>query len=500
MGKLKYDLKGFIVKARLVHGDKFEYPEQEYSGVKGRITITCPVHGDFVQAADSHLNGKGCKACGVAKRVFARRDTWDNFVKKAIKTHGNTYLYPSQKYINNHTEVRITCPLHGDFTQWPSNHLSGYGCTECGVEKRASKCRDTWADFVRKASVVHGGRYTYPEQEYLRSGLNVRIICPEHGEFKQIANVHMEGGGCRKCSNCGTSTGEIALADVFTGNNAVRSYRVDISGLKTNVARKDGKDSKKMELDIYFRSRNVAVEYNGLYWHSESAVGRSFHKAKTDACNELGIDLIQVFEDEWHNKPDIVKSIINTRIGSYTSRYFARKTELVKVSAAEAGDFYDANHIQGRVPCKDHYGLLVGKELVAMASFGNRSHLFKNNDDLELIRFCTKLNTQVVGGLSKLLAVHKDITIKTYCDLRLFNGSGYKAVGFRELHTSPPSYFYIKGGKRFSRFNFQKHKLSEAIEVFDPALTEVENMRNNGYHRIFDCGTLVMELPPRVVN
>jgi ssDNA-binding Zn-finger/Zn-ribbon topoisomerase 1 len=487
----------FCAKAKEVHEGKYSYPLQKYTAGLTAIKITCGEHGDFFQKPTAHLSGHGCPSCGKVRAASARKSTWQRFVDKARLKHGARYSYPEQKYTDARTPVKILCPDHGEFLQMPNAHLNGRGCQICGSNKRIISTRDTLVSFIRKANVVHSEKYSYPEQPYVNAFGPLTIICPLHGSFRQIPNSHLSGGGCPKCAHVQMSRGEVALADEFKSLGVRTNHRISLSKVSTPVIKKDEKPYKRMELDLYFRDQALAVEFNGLFWHNEDHVGARYHLDKTKACRELGLDLIHIFEDEWTNKQGIVKSIIRARLGDYDNRYYARKTKLVVVDSSVAGKFYDANHIQGKVPCSEHYGLEFNGEIVAMASFGNRGYLFKNNIGIELIRFCTKLNTQVVGGLSKLLSVYRNQTVKTYCDIRLFNGSGYKSVGFIELYTSKPSYFYHNRLKRLSRFQCQKHKLDKLLANFDPKLTETENMRNNGYSRIFDCGTLVLELPPK---
>jgi hypothetical protein len=485
----------FIAKAKSIHAEAYEYPNQKFNSAI-KLQIICKKHGLFEQIPYSHLSGSGCPTCGKSRIAITRRSktTLSDFIKKAKEKHNEFYSYPDQEYNGSNSKIRIICPIHGEFLQGVSNHLHGFGCTKCGVDKSRSDKRDNMESFIKKSKLIHGDFYIYPDQVFNGCKEKITIKCPDHGDFYQIPNNHLCGSGCPKCKDGARSLGEKEICHHVKDHDFITNHRIDVVGLESKIAKKSGKTAKNIELDIYFNKNKLAIEFNGLYWHREDAAGKDYHAGKMQACNELGIDLIQVFEDEWYYKKDIVKSIISTRLGVYESRYYARKTTLVEVDSLAAGLFYDKNHIQGKIQCRKHYGLSIDGEIIAMASFGNRSHLFKNNNDIELIRFCTKLNTQVVGGLSKLLSTYKGQTIKTYCDLRLFNGSGYKSVGFKELHISTPSYYYVKGMRRFSRFNFQKHKLEKVLDNFDASKSEVENMANNGYYRVFDCGNLVMIL------
>lgn len=481
-----------VEKARIIHGDKYSYPTQAYVNTKAKMIIVCPVHGEFKQSANDHLDGCGCYQCGKASMAKTQALSFKEVIEKANSVHAGKYTYPDQDYQHTKKKMRIICPSHGEFKQTANDHLGGKGCNQCAIEDRSSNRAFSFTQMVAMANAVHNNKYTYPDQDYDSTNGRIEITCPVHGNFWQRTVNHLAGSGCQKCSNGGTSVVEKTLFNSFDVSNKINNYRIQLDGLQAQVKKPSGNNVRSVELDIFFPDKNVAVEFHGLYWHSESRVGKTYHADKLAVCQELGIDLIQIFEDEWKDKPEIVKSIINTRLGIYENRYMARKTTRIEVDSKTASDFYEVNHIQGKVGAAKHYGLMLKGDIVAMASFGVRSNLFKNNNDIELIRFCTKLNTQVIGGLSKLMKPFKGQVVKTYCDLRLFNGNGYQSSGFNVTGTSKPGYYYVKSDIRYSRFQFQKHKLAKVLDSFNSELSEPENMKNNGYSRIFDCGTLIL--------
>jgi hypothetical protein len=341
-------------------------------------------------------------------------------------------------------------------------------------------------DVITKCHKIHDGFYTYNlDQPYSGNRTLLDISCPVHGPFTQMAMSHLAGRGCRVCgyekvalatANYAVSKGETELMDFFSDKvKVLQSERSVLNGL---------------ELDIYFPDHKVAVEFNGLYWHSDQHKDRNYHLDKTLRCREKVIDLIHIWEDEWRDKREIVLSIIGSRLGLSKERVYARKTEVVYVSSAEARLFYDTNHMQGFVGASTHIGLAYRGRLVSLASFSAPRTLLntKSLHDLELIRFCSLLDTTVVGALGRLMATQTGKSVLTYCDTRLFNASGYLAAGFRLSHQAAPGYCYVKGSERFSRFRFQKHKLSEVLESYDPSLTEQQNMAANGFSRLYDCG------------
>jgi hypothetical protein len=475
----------FISKAKATHREKYSYRKVEYSNSLTAVTITCPIHGDFNQRPANHVKGSGCPVCGELQSFETRKIGLEGFLTAARSRHGDTYDYSKTEYHLVKSKLKITCRLHGDFTQTAEAHMNGSGCPKCGDVRSANAKRYDNDEYVAQARIVHGDTYGYEELDYKDSQLKIRITCPTHGVFEQQANCHLQGGGCPSCAHNGPSKSERELFSF-------------VESVEPNITSSNRSEIAPFELDIFLPEQRIAIEYHGLYWHSDIYRENNYHLDKLEKCKHKGIDLIQVFEDEWLFKRDIVKSIISTRLGAIYDTVFARKTTRVMVTAEDARQFYDSNHIQGFAGAEQHYGLIVKGEIVAMASFSRpRAILTKNaKQELELIRFCTKINTRVIGGLSKLMAAVKGKTILTYCDRRLFNAEGYKSVGFNEIRTSDPAYFYTKGLKRYSRFKFQKHKLNRALESFDPAKTEVENMKDNGYYRVFDCGNTVLELNP----
>ena len=249
------------------------------------------------------------------------------------------------------------------------------------------------------------------------------------------------------------------------------------------------------ELDIWLSAYKLAIEYDGLFWHAENDVniGKTYHLMKTDLCEKQGIQLIHIFEDEWLEKRSIVESRLKNLLGIYDKAVFARKCEVREVTPCESIGFQEENHIQGAVGAKVHLGLYYGNELISLMTFGKPR--FNNNYEWELLRFCNKLGHHVPGGAGKLLRHfernYKPKSLISYADRRWSQGKLYEALSFKLDHISGPDYWYTKGQKRFSRVKFQKHKLKTLLPVYDDALSEVENMKNNKYLRIYDCGNLV---------
>jgi len=278
------------------------------------------------------------------------------------------------------------------------------------------------------------------------------------------------------CQSKGTSVKEKQLFDLI-------SYETKIPNKRFS------KDGKIYELDIYLPEINLGIEFNGMYWHSEVFKDSDYHKNKSDWFKQnYNIDIIHVFENDFDNKLDIVLSIINNRIGNNLIKIPARKCIKKEISAKEYKTFLDINHIQGSINSKIKKGLFYNNELVSVIGIGKSR--FDKTDELH--RFCNKLNYSIIGGFSKLMKGFSNIT--TYCDRNYFNGNGYKTIGFIEEYKTKPNYKYYKKSIILSRYQCQKHKLNLMLDKFDLALTEHENMLNNGWIRIYDCGNIKLKI------
>ena len=190
----------FIQEAKKVHGSKYDYSKVEFVNYRTRVTIICPVHGDFTQSPTSHLQGSGCPKCGNDRTAL--RMSNEGFINKAKAVHGDKYDYSKVQYVYNKTEVCIICREHGEFWQKPVLHLSGSGCPICAGRKKMRTI-----DFIKRAKQVHGDKYDYSKAEYKGNAEKICIICPEHGEFWQRASAHLKGKGCETCGKIKSHSG-----------------------------------------------------------------------------------------------------------------------------------------------------------------------------------------------------------------------------------------------------------------------------------------------------
>ena len=183
----------FISLAKEKHGEKYSYTNSNYEGMIEKIRIECHIHGEFWQTANTHLTGSGCPACATFSGRLKDRITQEDYIARCVAVHDGFYSYSNTFYRNSKELVEITCPIHGEFTQFAGNHLRGHGCSRCAGYGRTTE------EFIADARALHGERYDYSRVDFKSVDSNVLIICPIHGSFEQRALGHLHGKGCLGC-------------------------------------------------------------------------------------------------------------------------------------------------------------------------------------------------------------------------------------------------------------------------------------------------------------
>lgn len=254
----------------------------------------------------------------------------------------------------------------------------------------------------------------------------------------------------------------------------------------TTIIRNDRTIIRPMEIDIYLPEHKIGVEYHGLFWHSEPRKGRTYHQEKLNAAQAVGIRLIQIFEDEWIQNPDIVKDRLLHIIKKSTTRIYARKCRVEEITSAQSAEFLKNIHIQGVGRSNVRLGLYQDDELVSVMTFlkNDRS---KNIKGWELNRFATKPGYSVIGGASKLFShfakTYDPESVISFADARwCSNTPVYLSLGFEDQGITTPGYWYLSldGVERIHRFALRKPK--------DCQMTERELRESEGYLRIYDAG------------
>jgi len=249
------------------------------------------------------------------------------------------------------------------------------------------------------------------------------------------------------------------------------------------------------ELDIYVPKLKLAFEFNGVYWHNEMNKPNNYHQEKTELCEKNNIQLIHIYEDDWLYKNDIVKSMILSKLGKTENKIESNKCEIREITDNKlVREFLEKNHIQGFIGSSVKIGHFHKNELLSLMTFGKRRK--KNTEDeYELLRFCNRLNTNVIDSRDKLFKYfvknYSPKMIITYSDRSWDTGDLYRKLGFEFIGKTQPNYYYVIDRIKHHRFNYRKDKLIK--EGFDKNKSEHEIMLGRGIYRIYDSGNLKFE-------
>jgi len=525
--------KEFICRAKQVHGDKYDYSNTLYIKSSEQVFIICPQHGQFKQLANSHLNGRGCPKC--ARNI---KKSTGEFIEQAILVHGEVYDYSDTEYINTNQKITIICKKHGRFDQQPASHLYGQGCPKCGIESMKSAHRKDCDQFILECKAVHGNKYDYSSVRYTSRAHKIIIICPKHGKFKQKASEHLRGYGCSKCAGNKLLTTEEFISRAKEVHADTYGYdNTEYNGSKNHVSitckkhgivsvsagwhlagggchqccvsreqrevyefvsqfceaqQNDRSAISPLELDIFIPSIQLAIEYNGNYWHSfdriETTQMRKRHAIKLDIALSNNINLMQIPSHCWKNKRNIIESMIKHRLG-ISEKIGARKCTPIALNSHDSVEFFKRCHVGGYKNASLYFGLTFNGKIVSAMSMAN------HREHWEIARYACELGTTIVGGFSKMLSMftktHNPKSIITYSDRMYGSGSVYLKSGFKSCGRTRPGYIYLDSNcnPAGSRIKFQKHKLPRLLgDAFDPELTEAENMFKSGYRRLWDAG------------
>jgi len=340
----------------------------------------------------------------------------------------------------------------------------------------------TKSEEVRKKSTIIG-----KDPNYIKyNGNNYSTLLCDKGHFFDINidNYHSRLKGnipfCTVCNPIGShsSIKELELFGFIALNynsEIIKSYR------------------DELEIDIYIPGLKIGFEFNGLYWHSNEYKEKQYHLNKTNHFKNKGIRIIHIWEDDWDLKTDIIKSQIKNWLGLTENKIYARKCQVKEVTDIKiVREFLDSNHIQGFVNSSKKYGLFYNNELVSLMIFDHfegRNRMTDN--EWNLSRFCNKINTNVVGGASKLfkffINTNNPKRVISYADKDWSNGSLYYNLGFNNIYDTNVDYKYLIENKRTHKSKYRKSKLKTN-------LSESTYMKEIGIPKIYDCGKSKFEI------
>lgn len=355
--------------------------------------------------------------------------TTQEFVDRARAVHGYKYGYAFSVYQSAHTKVFIHCPEHGMFEQKANHHLRGHGCLKCRIENTGKSNRLDADSFIIRSTKIHSNKFDYSKVQYKTIYDKVTIICPEHGEFEQTPDNHLQGNGCSKCSGKRKHTNESFIQKAKEIHGDTYDYsKVEyvnantkvviacekhgyfeqgasahlvgqgcpscaqhihqskpeleiitlVESLGLQVVHGDRSIIKPLEIDILVPEAKLAIEFNGNYWHSDQQKPKSYHFDKTKAANEAGYRMIHVWEGDWDTRKDQIKRIIINACGKTNEKPLnARDCKVEEIEMKVINEFLDDHHIQGRVhQAKIKLGLVHKTEgLVAVMTFGKGTNI-----------------------------------------------------------------------------------------------------------------------------
>jgi len=420
-----------------------------------------------------------CKSCGSETRYtsFSFKEYCHVHAKEAMSSGGKKggFAPAWNKGKNASCDERIAA--QSQKVSGEGNHFWGKTHTEETRSKISASKKLNENIVSERVSQRNDLLLTTPVSEYhSRQSQYLSFLCPvcKKGSEKTL-QAFERGSLCDFCFSKSRSQAEIEIYDL------VLEY-------EKNVSYSDRTIISPKVLDIVVKDRHFAIEYNGLYWHSElceKQLDKRYHINKTLKCKEKQINLFHIFSDEWRDKKEIVKSMILHRIEKTKRKIFARKTIVKTVSASDRKIFFEQNHISGDTGAQFSIGLYHEDELVSCISF--RKPIQKKwKGYVEIARFANVINTVVVGSLSKLLKESikmLDLSqvrgIITYADRRFGEGNGYGKVGFTHFGDTGIDYWYTDGVKRINRFSVKAKN----------GITEREIAKNMNIGRIYGCGS-----------
>lgn len=451
----------------------------EYDGKYTKMEVIClKCNNHFKIRADHLLNIKNCPECSKVAKSKKMALSHEEFEKRIDKDKNLILL---SRYVNMRTPIKVKHTVCGKiFETSPQCVGRGTGCPFCNSLSNINKSRTlSHKDFQERCT-----NFTLID-EYHGNRTFLRVKCNTCGNIKYAKAQSIPTLSCDIC-NKGTSLAELEIYDYIKS-----IYNKEIIKNSRNIL-------NNKELDFYIPEFKLGIEYDSFYYHNNLSVDNNYHLNKTLECYKKGIKLIHIFEDEWRDKKDIVKSKIAYELNLITNKIYARKCIIKEINTKDKNDFLEKNHIQGEDKSHIHLGLFYNDKLVSVMTISKSRAIYKQHSyEYEISRFASDIHINVIGAFSKMLKYllnNYDInTLISYVDLRYSDlDNQYKE--FNYLGTTKPNYWYIVNGKRFHRYYFAKHTLKNKFpEIYSKDKTEFEIMEEAKIHRIYDCGNAKYE-------
>lgn len=517
------------------------------SSLKSSCTYTCNKHGTTQeQRIDSMFKSLNCESCKKAISLERRKEL---FLKNAVELYGSRFVYDLTAFDTVDSYISFKDVLGNSYSQKARQHLitlpstllderfyqfkqkldsfkdlqyvSGFSglrenvkisCNACNevFERRASRVLETGCPFCstqsKKKSTLTQEYfltkvntilpiYDYTNVVYKDTDTSVDVICKQHGVFQKTPKLLIQGFGCNSC-RCNNKEVEI-----LTYVQQLTKEKIDVNHRPKWLNRK--------ELDLYIPSLNFAIEFNGSVFHHSSPAAKSYgkfakdrmyHADKWKACFENNTVLLSIYDFYWNipKKKEIYKSKIRHYLG-LDDKIFARKCSVVEVDNKTAYEFYDEHHIEGsgfNYKNAKSLGLYYQDDLVMVATVGSFYKQGSKGFQSKLHRICTKQDTTVVGGLSKLVKHLKHLFGEFTYQITLATGASTLKNYQRDTEITP-RYFWVcpRTLKYYHRNQTQKKLLEKNFkEKLLVNETETTYMEKLGYLKVYDNGIVNLKL------
>lgn len=481
--------------------DKEEY---KYSD---KFTIHCDIHGDTLRMVRDFVELKQC--CGKC----SVKNNNKSLIKKYNKEHLSS-LFENISVLEDgrcHDKVKCNCKIHGDFTTTVITLIKSKtgNCKHCGyVLANSKKFLDRSPEYyLKKCIEKFGDTFEYPDnlKTIISSRSLINVKCKKHNrDFTYGLNNFLRPGSKPGCKLCSLESAKDNLPNGKVSNleTEIKDYIGSIYSGEILTSNRSLLPSKE-ELDIVLPEIKIAFEVNGIYWHSSLRKPKDYHKNKTDGAESIGYKLIHIYEDDWYNSKEIVKSRISNVLGKNNQKIYARNCTIKEISAKESLKFLELNHLQGAINSSIKIGLFYNDELVEVMTFSKlRKSLGNNSQDgsFELLRLASLKNTNIIGGANKLfkyfISKYQPKYILSFADRSWSNTNKniYQKLGMTLVGNTIPGYYYYDVSTKitkYHRFNFRKDKLIKL--GYDKSLTEFDITDKMGLLRVYNSGNLKFE-------
>lgn len=455
-----------------------------------KVWWVCEKGHEWEAVVESRKN-HGCPKCGILKRTNTRLEKdalksslYDVFPKVANEFSAKNFPLTART-INSGSKRKVWWVCEKGH-EWEASVFSRVkqknGCVYCSGKKTLRGFNDIKTTNPELAHQWHPTKnYPLSSEEVTAGGKRkVWWVCEKGHEWEAALYSRKYGNGCPVCAlTAFTSKPEKELADFIAEYYFVSLRERNFSGIT--------------ELDVFIPGKNIAIEFNGLYWHNEHHKPKNYHYDKWLACKEQNIQLIQIWEDDWKRNPELIKAMLLHKLGgSNQEKISANKTKVELITKKEAETFLNENHIQGYASGSYYLGLKskIDDTLVAVLVV-KKERGNDNGRTLNIIRYATKI--RVVGGFTKLLAYvtkkYNPEEIITFSDNSVSDGGLYKNNGFTVDKELPPDYMYVVKGRRKHKFSYRLQRFKNDPELlWEEDLSEKQLALLNDLPRIWDAG------------